>query len=67
MDEMNFSNGVWRQWRSAPGIVQRFSVAFSIDGAPITAQWAQSRSGADRERDFDLTRTRASCMSGLTG
>jgi hypothetical protein len=57
--QMSFANGVWRQWRDAPGFAQRFAGTFGEDGNTITATWEASTDGTTWEHDFDLTFTRA--------
>lgn len=55
---MTFENGVWRQWRDAPGFAQRFSGTLSDDGRTIRAAWEKSLDNATWEHDFDLIYTR---------
>jgi hypothetical protein len=56
--EMSVGDGVWKQWRSAPGFSQRFTGAFSDDGSTIAARWEHSSDGSHWNHDFDLTYTR---------
>ena len=56
--EMSFGDGVWKQWRSAPGFSQRFTGTLSDDGSTITARWEKSSDGSHWDHDFDLTYTR---------
>ena len=56
--EMSFSDGVWKQWRSAPGFSQRFTGTLSDDGSTIKARWEKSSDGSRWDRDFDLIYTR---------
>lgn len=58
--EMSFGDGVWKQWRSAPGFSQRFTGTFSDDGTTITARWEKSSDGTRWDHDFDLTYRRSS-------
>jgi hypothetical protein len=51
---MTLEDGVWRQWRAAPGFHQRFTGAISEDGATITAMWEFSSDGESWRKDFDL-------------
>jgi hypothetical protein len=56
--EMSFDDGVWKQWRSAPGFSQRFTGTLGDDGSTIMARWEKSSDGAHWDHDFDLTYTR---------
>jgi hypothetical protein len=56
--QMTLRDGVWRQWRDAPGFSQRFEGTFSDDGKKITGRWEKSADGAQWELDFDLTYTK---------
>ncbi|HEY0606430.1 MAG TPA: hypothetical protein VGD58_26130 [Herpetosiphonaceae bacterium] len=56
--QMSFDNGVWQQWREAPGFWQRFSGTFSDDGRMISGRSERSEDGAKWEIDFDITYTR---------
>ena len=56
--EMSLSDGVWKQWREAPGFSQRFTGTFSDDGDTIHAAWELCRDGTHWEKDFDLVYTR---------
>jgi hypothetical protein len=56
--QMSFGDGIWKQWRLAPGFSQRFTGTLSDDGATISARWEKSSNGAHWEHDFDLTYTR---------
>lgn len=57
--QMSLSDdGVWKQWRAAPGFSQRFSGALSADRQTISARWEKSSDGLTWEHDFDLTYTR---------
>jgi hypothetical protein len=51
---MSFEGGVWRIWRSASGINQRFEGRLSADGRAIDGRWEKSQDGETWERDFDL-------------
>jgi hypothetical protein len=55
---MSLSDGVWKQWRTAPGFSQRFSGELSDDRQTITARWEKSSDGSTWENDFDLTYTK---------
>ena len=52
--EMSLSDGIWKQWRDAPGFFQRFTGTFSDDGDTIHATWELSEDGTTWEKDFDL-------------
>jgi hypothetical protein len=52
---MTVADGVWRQWRSAPGFNQRFTGHVSADGDTITGMWEFSSDGESWSKDFDLT------------
>lgn len=56
--EMSFKDGVWKQWRSAPGFSQRSTGTFSPDGKTITVHGELSRDGSTWEPDFEFTYTR---------
>jgi hypothetical protein len=43
--QMSLSNGVWKQWRDAPGFFQRLTGTFSDDGNTIVGAWEQSSNG----------------------
>jgi hypothetical protein len=51
---MTVADGVWRQWREAPGFHQRFTGRISEDGATITGMWEFSSDGESWGKDFDL-------------
>lgn len=55
---MNFSDGVWKMWREAPGFWQRYESTLSKNGTTITARWEKSSDGTRWEHDFDLTYTK---------
>ncbi|HVK26216.1 MAG TPA: hypothetical protein VM677_33095 [Actinokineospora sp.] len=57
--KMTIADGVWRQWRSAPGFNQRFTGTISPDRATITAMWEFSEDGETWRKDFDLLFRRA--------
>lgn len=52
--EMSLSDGVWKQWREAPGFSQRFTGTFSEDGDTIHGTWELCRDGTNWDKDFDL-------------
>jgi len=56
--EMSFGDDVWKQWRSAPELSQRFTGTLSDDGATIAARWEKSSDGSHWDHDFDLAYTR---------
>ncbi|MBT2405189.1 MULTISPECIES: hypothetical protein [unclassified Streptomyces] len=51
----DMSDGVWTQWRAAPGFHQRFTGAFGDRGNTITGGWEQSPDGELWSPDFDVT------------
>lgn len=53
--QMSLQDGVWKQWRDAPGFSQRFTGTFSADRNTITAKWEKMQDGLTWEHDFDLT------------
>jgi hypothetical protein len=52
--QMSFDGGVWKIWRQAPGLWQRFAGTLSDDGESIRAAWEKSPDGSGWEHDFDL-------------
>ena len=61
--EMGFAGGVWTLRRESADFspldfAQRFTGAFSDDGATITGRWESSSDGSTWAHDFDLTYTR---------
>lgn len=50
----SFSDGVWKQWRSAPGFNQRFTATLSEDGDTLTGAWEMSTDGENWAVDFDV-------------
>lgn len=52
---MSFGEGVWRQWRDAPGFAQRFTGRLAADGQTIEAAWETAVDGRTWTHDFDLT------------
>jgi hypothetical protein len=57
---MTLADGVWRQWREAPGFHQRFTGHLADDGNTITGFWEASSDGETWEKDFDLAYRRVS-------
>ncbi|GAB2853023.1 hypothetical protein GCM10027074_19930 [Streptomyces deserti] len=53
------SDGVWRQWRAAPGFHQRFTAGFGDGGDTIEGRWERSADGTAWEVDFEVTYRRA--------
>jgi hypothetical protein len=51
---MTLVDGVWRQWREAPGFHQRFSGVIAEDGNTIAGVWEHSPDGLTWNKDFDL-------------
>jgi hypothetical protein len=58
--QMSFADGVWRQWRVAPGFSQRFTGKLSETGDEIIAMWEASEDGESWTRDFDMIYRRTS-------
>ncbi|MEV6811724.1 hypothetical protein [Micromonospora sp. NPDC051296] len=52
---MTYADGVWRQWRDAPGFGQRFVGTLAADGDRIDGRWEISRDGTRWDLDFELT------------
>lgn len=52
--EWSLIDGVWKQWREAPGFSQRFTGTLSDDGDTISATWELCRDGSNWEKDFDI-------------
>lgn len=52
--QMSYTNGIWRQWREAPGFWQRFTGELDATGQVITAMWENSPDGRVWQKDFDL-------------
>lgn len=52
-------DGVWKQWRDAPDLSQRFTGTISADGRTIDGRGEMSRNGGAWEPDLQLTYTRA--------
>jgi hypothetical protein len=48
------SDGVWKQWRVAPGFHQRFAATFSDRGNTIKGGWERSDDGELWRTDFDV-------------
>ena len=57
--QMSFKDHVWRIWRNAPALNQRFEGRLSDDGHSIEAHWEKSADGKNWEHDFDLKYVRA--------
>lgn len=57
---MSLSDGVWRQWREAPGFSQRFAGRFGDDGDTISGTWELCEDGETWRRDFDVVYRRVS-------
>jgi hypothetical protein len=48
------ADGVWRQWRAAPGFHQRFTANVDAAGGTITGAWEMSEDGERWRTDFDV-------------
>jgi hypothetical protein len=57
--KMQFGDGLWRQWRMAPGFSQRFTGTLGFEGKVISAKWEASDDNEAWELDFELTYRRA--------
>ncbi|MEV5440593.1 hypothetical protein AB0K80_32010 [Streptomyces sp. NPDC052682] len=55
----SLSDGVWRQWRAAPGFHQRFTARLAADGDTIDGRWERSADGTAWAVDFEVTYRRA--------
>ena len=55
--QMTLQDGIWKQWRDAPGFFQRFEGRFSDDGRTITGRYEKSADGVHWELDFDMIYT----------
>jgi hypothetical protein len=51
-------DGVWRQWRDAPGFFQRFAATLAPGGRTLTGAWESSPDGERWAHDFAMTFTR---------
>ncbi len=54
---MSLADGVWKLWRD-DDFSQRFTGAFSEDGATVTGRWEIAHDGVTWEHDFDLVYAR---------
>lgn len=52
--QVSVVDGVWRQWRDAPGFNQRFTGILSEDDTTIDGLWEMSEDGRTWRKDFDL-------------
>ncbi|MFJ5261967.1 hypothetical protein ACIQAC_16045 [Streptomyces sp. NPDC088387] len=52
------SDGVWRQWRAAPGFHQRFTADIDTTHRIVKGRWERSGDGEEWATDFDVTYTR---------
>jgi len=57
--EVRVEGDVWRWWRDAPELSQRFTGTIAADGRTIVGQGEMSRDGGSWEPDLRLTYTRA--------
>jgi hypothetical protein len=55
---MTYREDVWRMWRVAPGLSQRFEGRVNSVRTVITATWQRSSDGSIWDHDFDVTYTR---------
>ncbi len=53
--EMSFAGGIWKMWREAAGLSQRFEGQVSPGGNSIRADWEKSTDGKTWEHDFSVT------------
>ena len=56
--ETSMENNVWKMWRNAPDISQRFTATISPDGNTMTSKGELSKNGGEWEGDLALTYTR---------
>jgi len=56
---MTFERRVWKMWRDAPGLRQRFEGRLRPDGQRIVSHWDKCEDGKHWVRDFDLVFDRA--------
>ena len=56
---ISFTDNVWKWWRNAPDLSQRFAGTISADGRTIVSSGELSRDGTTWEPDLALTYTRA--------
>lgn len=56
--QVSLQDNVWRWWRAAPELSQRFSGTIAADGRTIVSQGELSRDGTHWEPDLALTYTR---------
>ncbi|WP_154402827.1 hypothetical protein [Nocardioides speluncae] len=56
----SIGDGVWKQWRTAPGFNQRFTATISEDGDTVTGAWEMSADGETWAVDFDVRYVRVS-------
>jgi hypothetical protein len=56
--QMSLSDGVWKHWRDAPGLFQRFTGTFSDDGCTITARLGEVARWHEQRLDFDQVYTK---------
>jgi hypothetical protein len=52
---MSVADGVWRMWRDAPGLNQRYVGTIKDGGQRIEGRWEMSEDGERWHVDFDLT------------
>jgi hypothetical protein len=56
--EVSMHGDVWRWWRNAPGMSQRYACTISDDGRTMTGKGELSKDGTTWHKDLDLTYTR---------
>jgi hypothetical protein len=56
--EMSMHGDVWRWWRDAPGMSQRYVYTISDDARTMVGKGELSKDGKTWEKDLDLTYTR---------
>jgi hypothetical protein len=57
--ETSMEHNVWKMWRNAPDISQRFAATISHDGSTMVSKGELSKNGGEWEGDLALTYTRA--------
>ena len=56
--ETSMEGNVWKMWRDAPDISQRFAATISADAKTMTSKGELSKNGGEWEGDLELTYTR---------
>ncbi|MEU5211862.1 hypothetical protein [Streptomyces sp. NPDC020742] len=64
---MQLTDGVWTQWRAAPGFHQRFRATFRDGGDTLDGGWERSDDGELWRLDFDMTYVRIGASARRSG